>query len=66
MACRSIKTKHGNMVEVEDEIGHPIGISVENDDGRTVSIYLSLENAREIAETLLAFATIHAPSRTET
>jgi hypothetical protein len=62
MACRSIKTQHGNLVEVEDEIGHPIGLRVENDEGRCVSVYLSIENAREIAKTLEAFATIHAPS----
>lgn len=62
MACRSIETKHGNTVEIEDEIGHPIGLRVENDEGGCFTIYLSVDDAREIAKTLEAFATIHAPA----
>jgi hypothetical protein len=59
MACKTIKTKCGNAIEVDDGIGWPFCLRVEGDDGKCVTLNLSPDDARALARTLDAFATIH-------
>lgn len=58
MSRRSIKTVHGNAVDISDAHGS-IDFLFEDDNGVFRRVSLSVENAIEIAKTLEAFAVIH-------
>lgn len=59
MSAKKIKLHLGDEVEVNDSYGAPIALRV-CDGQRSTAVSLSLEEARQIARALDAFAEIHS------